>query len=265
MLRRRDVLGATIGGVIGAMLPARARAKAKTVRVALYKAGGVHPAAFAAAKQLLEGREGFRLRVTVPEDIRGGSLDDEDVAVFMGGSGTAQGRNLGDVGKQKVKDFVARGGGYVGVCAGAYMALQGEDQFHKLRIVAGRNLTGDFWQRGIAGLEVAAAGREPFKLFYANGPIFTPVTVEGLAPYVPLAAFVGEIYNMSKGTGPGEMPGTPAITASAFGKGRVLLFSPNPILGGRGVVQEPLMLDGLRWVATPGDVPQALGFADVFG
>lgn len=255
----------TLGAGLTATWSARARAGAKAVRVALYKAGGVHPAAFAAAKQLLEGREGFRLRVTVPEDIRRGALDEADVVVFMGGSGTAQGRNLGEVGKQRVKEFVARGGGYIGVCAGAYMALQGEDQFHKLRIVAGRNLTGDFWQRGIAGLDVAAPGRPPFKLFYANGPIFTPVAVEGLAPYVPLATFIGEIYNQSKGTGPGEMPGTPAITASAFGFGRVLLFSPNPILGGRGVVQEELMLSGLRWAATTGEVPQDLQFADVFG
>ncbi|MDC0723354.1 BPL-N domain-containing protein [Nannocystis bainbridge] len=265
MLRRREILGATIGAAIGAMLPARARAGKKPVRVALYKAGGVHPVAFAAAKQLLEKHEGFRLRVTVPQDIRGGSLGDEDVVVFMGGSGTAQGRNLGDDGKQRVKDFVAGGGGYVGVCAGAYMALQGEDQFHKLRIVAGRNLTGDFWQRGIAGLDVSAPGRAPFKLFFANGPIFTPVEVEGLAPYVSLAKFEGEIYNASKGTGPGEMLGTPAITASQFGKGRVLLFSPNPILGGQGVVQEELMLSGLRWVATAGDVGPGVGFADVFG
>lgn len=246
-------------------VPGSARAGERPVRVALYKAGGVHPAAFAAAKHLLENRAGFRLRVTVPEDIRAGALDEADVVVFMGGSGTAQGRNLGDEGKQRVKDFVAAGGGYVGVCAGAYMALQGEDQFHKLRIVAGRNLTGDAWQRGIAGLDVQAPGRPPFKLFYANGPIFTPVPVPELPPYVGLAHFVGEIYNRNKGTGPGEMPGTPAITASAFGSGRVLLFSPNPILGGRGVVQEGLMLSGLQWAATRGDVPQDIQFDDVFG
>ena len=244
-----------------------ARAKPRVVRVALYKAGGVHPAAFKAARELLAGREGFRLRVTVPRDIRAGSLDDEDVVVFMGGSGTAQGRNLGDAGKQRVKDFVSRGGGYIGVCAGAYLALQGEDEFHKLRLVAGRNLTGDFWQRGIAGLEVEAAGRPPFKLFFANGPIFTPAPTPGLAPYVPLARFVGEIYNAARGTGPGEMPGTPAITASAFGAGRVLLFSPNPILGGRGVTQEDLMLSGLRWAGTQGGQPigEDMRFTDVFG
>src|SRR5690606_40974147 len=70
------IFGVTLGAGLTATWSARARAGAKAVRVALYKAGGVHPAAFAAAKQLLEGREGFRLRVTVPEDIRRGALDE---------------------------------------------------------------------------------------------------------------------------------------------------------------------------------------------
>lgn len=244
--------------------PRRARAAA-ALRIGLYQAAGVHPVAFAAEKALLERSAGFVCTVLRPADIRAGALAEQDVAVFMGGSGTAQGRALGDEGKAAVTAFVAGGGGYVGVCAGAYLACQGSDEFHKLRLVATRNLTGDFWQRGIAGLEVKAEGRAPFKLFYANGPIFTPAPSEGLAPYVSLASYVGEIYNMSRGTGPGEMPGTPAIIASAYGAGRVLLFSPNPVLGGAGVVQEALMLDGLRWTATRGPVPAELGFSAVFG
>jgi len=242
--------------------PARAGA---TRRIGLYQAAGVHPVAFAAEKALLARSPGFACTVLRPADIRAGALADQDVVVFMGGSGTAQGRALGDEGKAAVRAFVAGGGGYVGVCAGAYLACQGSDEFHKLRLVATRNLTGDFWQRGIAGLEVRAAGRSPFKLFYANGPIFTPAPAEGLAPYVPLASYVGEIYNLSKGTGPGEMPGTPAIVASAFGAGRVLLFSPNPVLGGAGVVQEALMLGGLGWAAAGGPVPAELDFSAVFG
>ena len=110
-----------------------------------------------------------------------------------------------------------------------------------------------------------AEGRPPFKLFYANGPIFTRVPTDGLAPYQGLADYVGEIYNVSKGTGPSEMPGTPAIVASAYGSGRVLLFSPNPVLGGAGVVHTELMLSGLRWVATRGAVADGLRFTDVFG
>ena len=263
-MRRRELL--SLGAGLGALaLPGRVRAsEAAKVRVGLYQARGVHPVAFAAEKALLGRSAGFRCTVLRPGDIQAGALAEQDVAVFMGGSGTAQGKALGDVGKQAVKDFVHAGGGYIGVCAGAYLALQGEEEFHKLRLVAGRNLTGDSWQRGIAGLEVRAEGRPPFKLFYANGPIFTPVPTEGLAPYRGLADYVGEIFNVSKGTGPNEMPGTPAIVASAYGQGRVLLFSPNPVLGGAGVVHSELMLSGLRWAATRGEVAQSLGFADVF-
>lgn len=235
------------------------------MRVALYQATGVHPAAFAAEKALLERSEGFVCTVVEPEAVRSGALREHDVVVFMGGSGTQQGRALGDDGKAAVKAFVAGGGGYVGVCAGAYLALQGEDEFHKLRIVAGRNLTGDAWQRGIAGVECAAEGHKNFKLFYANGPIFTPAPTEGLMPYVALATYVGEIYRLSKGTGPGEMPGTPAIVAAAYAAGRVLLFSPNPVLGGSGVVRPELMLAGLRWTAAGGPVAAGLKFAEVFG
>lgn len=263
-MRRRELIGLGVG--LGALALARsARASGASVRVGLYQARGVHPVAFAAEKALLEQSAGFRCTVLRPADVQAGALAEQDVAVFMGGSGSTQGKALGDAGKQAVKDFVRDGGGYVGVCAGAYLALQGEDEFHKLRLVAGRNLTGDFWQRGIAGLEVRAEGRPPFKLFYANGPIFTPVPTEGLAPYQGLADYVGEIFNVSKGTGPNEMPGTPAIVASAYGKGRVLLFSPNPVLGGAGVVHSELMLSGLRWVATHGAVAEGLRFSDVFG
>ncbi len=124
--------------------------------------------------------------------------------VFTGRRGSTQGRNLGDVGKQQVKDFVAGGGGYVGVCAGAYMALQGEDQFHKLRMSRGATLTGDFWQRGIAlALDVSAPGREPFNLFFANGPFFTPSPSRGWRPTGRWPRSSGEgRANMSKGTGP---------------------------------------------------------------
>ena len=45
----------------------------------------------------------------------------------------------------------------------------------------------------------------------------------------------------------------------------MLLFSPNPVLGGAGVVHSELMLSGLRWVATQGTVVEGLRFADVFG
>ena len=47
-----------------------------------------------------------------------------DVVVFPGGGGTTEASGLGPAGLAAVKAFVAAGGGYVGICAGAYLAIQ---------------------------------------------------------------------------------------------------------------------------------------------
>ena len=66
----------------------------------------------------------------------------------------------------------------------------------------------------------------PVELRYANGPILSPALREDLPAYVTLAVFRTEIsrYEPQKGT----MTGTPAIVASEFGKGRVIVISPHP-------------------------------------
>ena len=67
------------------------------------------------------------------------------------------------------------------------------------------------------------------------------------------------------GTEPGQMPGTPAILATTYGRGRVLLFGPNPALGAGDVARPELLDAAVRWVARAGPVDQGLVFADVFG
>ena len=47
-----------------------------------------------------------------------------DAVVFAGGSGAAQARSIGAAGRALVRSFVGQGGGYVGICAGAYMATR---------------------------------------------------------------------------------------------------------------------------------------------
>lgn len=241
---------------------------ARTLRVAVFKSGGTHPLALSSVSTLLENTVGFELEVVTGPEVARGALDDVDVVLFTGGSGSAQGKALGELGREKVREFVKKGGGYVGVCAGSYLAMQGEEEFHKLRILAGRNLTGDFWKRGSGALPVAIddpnASATELRLHYANGPVFAAEPVEGLPRYRVLATFAGEMWSDTHGTHEGEMPGTPAILATRFGKGRILLFSPNPVLGAEGVGHPELMLDALRWVATPGTVAKKLAFTDVF-
>lgn len=240
----------------------------RTLRVAVFKSGGTHPLALSTVTALLENTVGFELEVVTGPEVARGALDEVDVVLFTGGSGSAQGKALGELGREKVREFVKRGGGYVGVCAGSYLAMQGEEEFHKLRILAGRNLTGDFWKRGSGALPVAIddpnASAKALRLHYANGPVFAAEPVEGLPRYHVLATFAGEMWSDPHGTHEGEMPGTPAILATRFGKGRILLFSPNPVLGAEGVGHPELMIDALRWVATPGAVAKKLAFTDVF-
>ena len=45
-----------------------------------------------------------------------------DAVVFSGGSGSAQAEAIGEAGRNNVREYVRGGGGYLGICAGAYLA-----------------------------------------------------------------------------------------------------------------------------------------------
>ncbi|MCH2149974.1 MAG: succinylglutamate desuccinylase/aspartoacylase family protein, partial [Phycisphaerales bacterium] len=66
---------------------------------------------------------GCRVDRIGPRDVRAGCLDQFDVVVFPGGSGSGQGKAIGERGREAVRSFVDGGGAYIGVCAGAYLAL----------------------------------------------------------------------------------------------------------------------------------------------
>ena len=236
------------------------------IRIALYDAPGVSGESLRKTRRLLASAEGFDPVVVTPEQVRSSALSGMHVVLFTGGRGSVQGRLLGEAGRQAVRDFLASGGGYIGVCAGSYLAIQGREEFHKIELVAARHLSGDYWRRGIATVRVREVGGSGVhRLFYANGPIFERIRVRGLDSYQPLATYLSDVYLTAQGTQPGEMPGTPAILAASYRGGRIILFSPNPVLAAEDERTRPdIMLDAIRWVATRGSVPRGLVFTDVF-
>lgn len=239
-----------------------ASAQPARLRVAVFDAPGVADTALESALAAFAA-EGIDARRVTPEDVRTGALERAEVVLFTGGRGSVQGRLLGEDGRARVRRFVERGGGYVGICAGAYLALQGGPEDHKLAIVAGRNLTGDRWRRGIAPARVIPSdGAEPRFLHYANGPLLAHEAVEGLAPFVTLATFDADIYWERWDTHAGEMPGTPAVVAAGYGRGRIVLFSPNPTLD---PAHPELLVRAARWTAAHGSVPSNLRWRDVLG
>jgi hypothetical protein len=253
---------------VDAGTPDDARATdAGPIPVAVYRGRGLAEDGLRAALAALRGDDEFDVREVPPVAIRHGALDDRRVVFFSGGIGSVQGGELDVEGRRVVREFVRAGGGYVGICAGAYLAIQGPPQYHHLAIVAARNWSEDAWKRGTAMLQVdPAGGGEPLRLFYANGPVFRRDDREDLPPWVSLATYVDDQFCESCGTHAGELPGTPAILAASYGAGRIVLFSPNPTLAKGGEPAHPeLFLAAVRWVSTPGPIPGDLSFADVFG
>jgi glutamine amidotransferase-like uncharacterized protein len=185
------------------------------------------------------------------EDIRAGKLKGFQVVVQPGGSSSQQGAALAEEGREKVRQFVKDGGGYVGICAGAYLATNDYDW--SLHILNAKVLDRKHWARGIADLELSfpAAGKEMLGvstdrviLHYHQGPLLAPAEKEGLPAYRELAKFETEVAK--NGAPTGVMIGTTAIAAAEFGKGRVLCFSPHPELTKD---QEKMLHRGLEWAA----------------
>jgi len=220
------------------------------LRVAVYDDAG-KGASFPVLLQVLAADPGLQVRRLKAEEIRAGGLSGCDVLLQPGGTGGTQGKTLGSEGRERVRTFVSNGGGYVGICAGAYLATR--DYTWSLHILDAKVIDKAHWARGFGPVDLALTERgrqllgvkaERPTIYYHQGPLLAPADDPDIPDYESLATFAGEIAE--RGAPKGVMPGTTAIAAGTFGKGRVLCFSPHPerTEGLQGMVSR-----GLRWAA----------------
>jgi len=205
----------------------------RPIRVAIYDGPGSGDDGVNNVENRARQLEGVTITRLTPDEVSTADLPGRfDVIMFSGGSGSGQAKAIGESGREKVREFVRGGGGYVGVCAGAYLACSGFEW--SLGIMDARTVSNK-WRRGRAflDLEIVPAGREifgdvdgTFKVRYANGPVIQPAGRDDLADYVPLSLFLTEVAENE--TPAGIQIGTPAIAISTFGKGRVFISSPHP-------------------------------------
>jgi hypothetical protein len=221
---------------------------AGAIDIAIYKGPGTSTSRTELLKALgTEPR--FQLHDVTVDDIRGGKLAGMEVLIHPGGSGGGQGRALGEEGRQAVREFVEAGGGYVGVCAGAYLATC--DYEWSLHILDAKVIDRQHWARGFGTVEITLSdkGRElldvtesRLPIYYHQGPLLAPAEKPDVADYDPLATFHTEIAK--NGAPKGVMPGTTAIAPGSHHKGRVFCFSPEKTEG-----QEPLLVRAVWWTA----------------
>ena len=251
-------------GMIAPDAPAMARPRVEegTLRVAIYDAGGVGGSGPKNLQQVVREVPKHLVWRVGPADIREGALQHFDLVIFPGGSGSKQAAAIGEDGRERVREFVNGGGGFVGVCAGAYLAASNFSW--SLKVSNHQTLTGtreipgvgrkSMWYRGKSDtvtMELTDAGRKilgersgPFPVRYHNGPIMSPAGHKGLPEFKVLAHFRSEVslYKPQEGT----MVNTPAIIASECGKGRVLCISPHPESTKE---LRPMVAQGILWVA----------------
>jgi glutamine amidotransferase-like uncharacterized protein len=231
------------------------------IDVALYDSAGASAKGITNLSRLLGQSDGISVVRVGPSDITADVLKPFEVVLFPGGSGSKQGRAIGEEGREIVRRFVKRGNGVVGICAGAFLCSSHYDWSLRVINTAVFNKTVDIpgvgrksmWYRGATQevqmeLEGAAAtilGKSgDVKVRYHNGPIISVGKATDLPSYTPLAWFRSEVskYEPQKGT----MINTPAIVVADFGKGRVLSVSPHPEAT-PGL--ESMIVNGVRWAA----------------
>ncbi|NBR46081.1 MAG: biofilm PGA synthesis protein PgaC [Verrucomicrobia bacterium] len=211
---------------------------------------------------ILTPEKGFSVQRIKPEDIRNGILTNLDVIVMPGGSGSKQATNLETSGREAIQQFVRNGGGYVGICAGAYLASS--HYAWSLHLINARVIDREHWARGkgniiltLSDLGQKALGHpeKEVEVYYGQGPLYGRGTNDALPPYEELATYKTEVAkeNVPPGVPMGVMQGTTAIARGEYGKGRVICYSPHPEKPFQPVFH--LIENGVRWAAGREPIP----------
>ncbi len=193
---------------------------------------------------------GMKAGAVSPGAVKNGALDDLDIFIIGGGSGSKFNTLLGADGCAKVEDFVRAGGGVLASCAGGYSFVRGHNEALSLLEIANARCVdteNGRWARGKGVVEIATddAATPSLKIFYANGPIWQITDAPGFGVTKALATYVTEVKK--EGDPGGVMAGTPAILGGTFGRGRYVLFSAHPEFQEK-LGNFPLIVEAARWV-----------------
>lgn len=169
------------------------------------------------------------------KDIQNGKLDDLDVLIFPGGSGSKQLNNLGNSGKEIVRKFVMEDGkGVVGICAGAYL-LSTTPGYPCLELGNVKVIDRAHYARGRGLIEFGLnkAGEKIFpearniKQFcqYYDGPVMETLTKS--KNYTEIGTYLTDIH-LNNGAPEEFTPGKLFLYNEIVGKGRLFAIAGHP-------------------------------------
>ena len=176
----------------------------------VYQGPGACPEHCSDAAAEMANLAGFETRFVGPNESNRHIFDDAAVWIQPGGVSVTAAQNMDPQLKKNLKAFVGNGGGYVGFCAGAFLA------------------TAKIGTSGVDGLGILPGGTELFPshdevlilpvtwnqksrfVYWEGGPFFK---VDASHPFEIIATFAD---------------GTPAAVRATYKDGRVFVSGPHP-------------------------------------
>src|SRR5690606_22190401 len=130
------------------------------IRVAVFADYGPDVVDIYQTVRTLRGSTEITFDEIVASDIWQGALNEYDVIMFPGGSSAGEANSLKAKGRALLMDFIEAGGGYIGTCAGCYLATNRSDGLF-LDMCKADRIDDKNWARGhgIVQLEMTPAGR----------------------------------------------------------------------------------------------------------
>ena len=179
---------------------------------------------------------GMDVRTVTSAEIAAGVLDSLDAIVIPGGGGSRQYLNLGEANVQRIKQFVANGGGAVGICAGAYLfsdtpgytclSLNGAQAIDIEHDNRGHGISKFTLTEEGKALFPEVAGRDTLYVMYYEGPVFIPREGSEVA-FDTFAVMESDVHE--EGNAPAGMTcGKPFYIGNTYGKGRVFSSIAHP-------------------------------------
>jgi len=245
------------------------------IRAGVYMGDGASMACVVETFEALRMDPAIAPSLVSPTDIYTGGLEDLDVLIFPGGSGSRENLSMGSGSHERVRDFVIeQGKGVVGICAGGYLVSDSEG-YPCLHLIGAGTVDREHDKRGSAvcrvsftekGLEIFPEMKEYEYGYiqYHDGPLFGPPEGGQYGNCMELAVNMSDVHQ----AGPeGMTPGKSFILCQDVGKGRVFACAGHPesTVGMRWMI--PRMA---RWTARreifpypPNVMRPALGTAEI--
>ena len=167
------------------------------------------------------------------EDIRNGALDGLDLLVMPGGSAWVIVGDIGPKGIENLKEFLRRGGSFIGICAGCVMLL--DDEY---RIASGVSMvpysrygaySGDAMTSMTLtdeGAKALGMAKGTFDVWYSGGPIMFRRNEEVPDAKIETWGLYGS--NVTNEGWGAHMQGNVSCIGGTFGKGRIAATACHP-------------------------------------